>query len=88
MIYKSQNLSIDLDKTTRIYPAVILHVDNEEVQVSLEWAELKKDQIDISYYALIFDFDKLGSEITNRQMLKFDNQESLINEMKNLSKYL
>ncbi|MEA1916250.1 MAG: hypothetical protein U9N42_01850 [Campylobacterota bacterium] len=88
MIYKKQNYEIDLSCITRLYPAAILIVDSEEVQVSLEWAELKKDSIEVEFYALIFDFDALGEEITSRVMLKFNTQAELIDEMKEVSKVL
>ncbi len=57
MIYKTQGFEIDLKQITRLYPAVSIQAGGERAQVSLEWAELKQDVIEIEAYVLVFDCD-------------------------------
>ena len=50
MLYEAQGLTLDLAKITRLYPAAIVEGAGAEAQVSLEWAELKKEEVKIAEY--------------------------------------
>lgn len=88
MMYESQGHAIDLTQITRLYPAATVDVHGEEAQVSLEWAEMKKDEVNLSGYVLVFDFDPPGEVPDNRIMLRFDTQEALISAMQEVGALL
>jgi hypothetical protein len=81
MIYEAQGHRIDLGKITRLYPAATVRAGGETAQVSLEWADLKKDQVPIEAYVLVFDFDPLGEVPENRIELLYESKETLIAAM-------
>ncbi len=78
MTYEAQGHKIDLTKLTRLYPAATVRAGGEIAQVSLEWAELKKDEVPIEAYVLVFDIDPLGEVPENRIELVYETKEALI----------
>jgi len=88
MIYKYADEEYDLTKVTRLYPAAIVEIPGEEgAQVSLEWAELKKDVVTISYFVLVFDFDPVGEVPTNRKELICKSKDELFAVMNEVNVY-
>ncbi len=87
-IYKVKNREINLQKITRLYPAVTVNVSGERAQVSLEWAKMKKDVIDIESYVLVFDIDPLEEVPKNRIELVYETEEELISAINDVAKYL
>ncbi|MEA2111858.1 MAG: hypothetical protein U9P71_07405 [Campylobacterota bacterium] len=85
MTYKAQGYEIDLSKTTRLYPAVTINAGGETAQVSLEWAELKHDVIEVVSYVLVFDVDPLEEVPKNRIELNFKSRDALIEAMQEVS---
>lgn len=85
MVYEAQGLALDLRKVTRLYPAAIVAGAGTEGQVSLEWAELKKDEVEIAEYVLVFDFDPPGEVPSQRQLLRFKTRTALIETMQAVS---
>jgi hypothetical protein len=85
MLYNAQGLTLDLSKITRLYPAAIVEGAGAEAQVSLEWAEMKKEEVRIAEYVLVFDFDPPGEAPVQRQMLHFGTKEALFETMQTLS---
>lgn len=81
MIYKAQGHTLDLTKITRLYPAATVEAAGEVAHVSLEWAELKKEEVPISAFILVFDFDPLGEIPENRIELLYESREELIAAM-------
>ncbi len=81
MIYEAQGHRIDLKRITRLYPAATVRAGGEVAQVSLEWADLKKDQVPIESYVLVFDVDPLGEVPENRVELCYGSKEELIAAM-------
>ncbi len=81
MIYEAQGHRIDLKCITRLYPAATVRAGGEVAQVSLEWADLKKDQVPIESYVLVFDVDPLGEVPENRVELRYGSKEELIAAM-------
>ncbi len=88
MIYKAQGHHIDLEQVTRLYPAVMIYAGGERAQVSLEWAALKQDVIEIEAYVLVFDFDPLDALPHNRVMLEFTCKEALMQSMKEVAQMM
>jgi hypothetical protein len=88
MIYFSSEGEIDLSKVTRLYPAALISAAGESASVSLEWADLKKDQITLEAYVLICDFDPVGEAPINRVELRFETKEKLFEAMNEISETL
>lgn len=88
MIYFSSGYEIDLSKVTRLYPAALISAGGESASVSLEWANLKKDQITLESYVLICDFDAVGDVPINRIELRFETKEELFKAMNEISTLL
>jgi len=80
--------TIDLTKVTRLYPAVLINAGGESASVSLEWAEMKKEQITLESYLLVCDFDPVGEVPVNRKELRFATKEELFEAMKQISDLL
>lgn len=87
MTYEAQGHTIDLSKITRLYPAAIVEAGGERAQVSLEWARMKKDEVPIAAYVLVFDFDPLGEVPENRIELVYETQDKLMEAMREVSGY-
>jgi len=88
MIYEYKDQEFDLTKVTRLYPAAVVEVPGEEgAQVSLEWADLKKDVVTIAYYVLVFDFDPVGEVPVNRKELICEKKEELLEVMTAVNTY-
>jgi hypothetical protein len=87
MIYKAQGKEIDLGRITRLYPAATVVAGGERAQVSLEWAEMKKNVVSVSAFVLIFDVDPLGEVPNNRIELVYQTKEELIEAMQEVAEY-
>jgi hypothetical protein len=85
MIFTAQGHNINLNKTTRLYPAATIKAGGESAQVSLEWAQMKADVIEVLSYVLVFDFDPLEEIPRNRIELVYDSKEALIEAMREVS---
>lgn len=85
MIFEVDGKRIDLEKITRLYPAALIHAGGESASVSLEWAELKADQITLEAYVLICDFDPVGEVPLNRIELRYATKEELFDVMQEIS---
>ena len=88
MIYEAQGLKIDLSKITRLYPAATVVVEGETAHVSLEWADIKENEVHISAFILVFDFDPLGEKISSRMELNYSTKAELIEAMQDVAQYL
>lgn len=88
MIYVADGKEIDLMKITRLYPAALIHAGGESASVSLEWAEMKAEQITLEAYVLICDFDPIGEIPLNRIELRYTTKEELFNAMQEIAQKL
>lgn len=86
MIYSSKGGDIDLSQLVRLYPAVVVDMQGEVAEMSLEWIELYGDKVKVVHYVLVFDSTQNGDEEKNRVVLTFDTKEELINEMQEVAK--
>ncbi len=92
MIYKSKEGDLDLGKLTRLYPAVVVEVDGEMAEMSLEWMDMNAEaqnsgKVNIVHYVLVFDFIPLNEDVKNRTTLVFETKDELIDEMQEVSKF-
>ncbi|MBT5934439.1 hypothetical protein [Sulfurimonas sp.] len=87
-IYKSVEGDLDLFRITRLYPAVVVDMQGEVAEMSLEWEELYGDKVKIVHYVLVFDFTPLNEDVKERTTLIFTSKEALIKEIQEVAKYL
>lgn len=88
MIYKSKEGSLDLSKVTRLYPAVVVDMQGEVAEMSLEWEELYGDKVKVVHYVLVFDFTPLHEDVKDRTTLVYETKEELLAEIQEVAKYL
>lgn len=88
MIYEADGKEIDLLKITRLYPAALISAGGESASVSLEWAEMKAEQITLEAYVLICDFDPVGEVPINRIELRYATKEALFEAMQEIAQKL
>ncbi len=87
-IYKTEEGDLDLSRITRLYPAVVVDMQGEVAEMSLEWEELYGEKVKIVHYVLVFDFTPLNEDVKERTTLIFSSKEALIEEIKEVAKYL
>ena len=85
MIYKSTIGDIDLEKLTRLYPAVVVDMHGEVAEMSLEWAELYGDKVKLLSYILVFDFTPIGADERQKKILEFTTKEELVDVMQEVA---
>jgi 5S rRNA maturation endonuclease (ribonuclease M5) len=88
MIVVVEGKEIDLCKITRLYPAALISAGGESASVSLEWAELKAEQITLEAYVLMCDFDPVGEVPLNRIEVRFETKEELFALMQEIAQKL
>ena len=80
-----QGEQIELDHIVRLYPAAIMTLpDGDTVQVSLQWAETKFDEINVTGFVLVFDFGINAEEEKLKKEFFYDSfvgLESAIKEV-------
>jgi len=87
-VYVYDGGEVDLSLVTRLYPAALISAGGESAQVSLEWADMKKEQITLEAYVLICDFDPVGEVPVNRVEIRFETKEELFGAMNEISELL
>jgi len=85
LIYKSKEGDLDLSKVTRLYPAVVVDMQGEVAEMSLEWIDLYGDKVKTLHYVLVFDFTPLNEDVKERTVLTFERREDLIEEMQRVA---
>jgi predicted nucleotidyltransferase len=88
MIYKSKEGDLDLTKVTRLYPAVVVDMQGEVAEMSLEWEELYGDKVKIVHYVLVFDFTPLNEDVKDRTVLVYETREALLEEIQKVAPLL
>lgn len=87
MIYHSIIGEIDLSKLTRIYPAVVVELNGEVAEMSLEWVELYGDKVKILSFVLVFDFTPPAQDEKDKKILEFKTKKELIIAMQEVSQF-
>jgi len=81
MIYKSKEGDLDLSKLTRLYPAVVVDMQGEVAEMSLEWVELYGEKVKLLSYILGFSFTPLPADVREQVTLSYETKEELIATM-------
>jgi len=81
MIYKSKDGDISLENLTRLYAAVVIDMQGEVAEMSLEWFDLYGDKVKLVEYVLVFDYTPPGEDIKKRTVLKYETKDELIATM-------
>jgi hypothetical protein len=84
-LYTYDGGEIDLSLVTRLYPAALISAGGESASVSLEWADMKKEQVTLEAYVLICDFDPVGDVPVNRVEIRFETKEELFGAMSEIA---
>jgi hypothetical protein len=84
-LYVYDGGEIDLSLVTRLYPAALISAGGESASVSLEWADMKKEQITLESYVLICDFDPVGEVPVNRIEIRYETKEALFAAMNDIA---
>ena len=87
MIYKSKQGDLDLTKVTRLYPAVVIDMQGEIAEMSLEWMQSNGDKVKLLHYVLVFDMTPLTEEVKNKKTLTFATREELITQMTEVARF-
>ena len=92
MIYKSSEGDLDLSKITRLYPAVVVDMQGEVAEMSLEWMEMneevvKSGKIKVVHYVLVFDFTPMSEDVKERTTLVFETKDALMDEIQVVAKF-
>ena len=88
MIYNSKEGEIDLSRLTRIYPAVVVDMQGEVAEMSLEWEEIYGEKVKIVSWVLVFDFTPPHEEKRERTVLNFESKEALLEEIQKVAPLL
>ncbi len=88
LLYQTNKGELDLSKLTRLYPAVVVELDGDVAEMSLEWSEINEDKVKIISYVLVFDFTPAEVEEKVKTSLYFNKKEDLFNEMQKVSEVL
>ncbi|MDQ1264153.1 MAG: hypothetical protein QG559_1154 [Campylobacterota bacterium] len=87
MIYKTKIGDIDLSRVIRLYPAVVIELDGDIAEMSLEWAEMNGEKVKINSYVLVFDFTQSGEKSRDKKELHFDSRDELIFAMQEVAQF-
>ena len=81
MIYQSKEGNISLEKLTRLYAAVVIDMQGEVAEMSLEWFDLYGEKVKLIEFVLVFDYTPAGENIKNRKVLSYETKDDLIATM-------
>jgi len=87
LIYKSSEGALDLSKLTRLYPAVVVDMQGEVAEMSLEWEELYGDKVKIVHFVLVFDFTPPNEDVRDRTVLTFQTKDALLAEIQKVAPF-
>ena len=92
MIYNSKEGDLDLSKITRLYPAVVVDMQGEIAEMSLEWIDMNAEVVEsgkvkIVHFVLVFDFTPLNEDVKDRTTLIFKTRDELIDEIQVVAKF-
>lgn len=87
MIYKSKDGDISLEKITRLYGAVVIDMQGEIAEMSLEWFDLYGDKVKLINYVLVFDYTPPGENVRDKRVLEFETKETLIEAIQEVAQF-
>jgi hypothetical protein len=87
MIYKSKEGDISLENLTRLYSAVVIDMQGEIAEMSLEWYDLYGEKVKLINFVLVFDYTLPGENIRDKKVLEFSSKDELIEVMREVALY-
>ncbi|HIP15423.1 MAG TPA: hypothetical protein EYG74_08040 [Sulfurimonas autotrophica] len=87
MIYKSKDGDISLENLTRLYGAVVIDMQGEIAEMSLEWFDLYGDKVKLINFVLVFDYTPPGENQRDKKVLEFDTKDALIETMQEVAQF-
>jgi len=87
MIYKSKDGDISLENLTRLYAAVVIDMQGEIAEMSLEWHDLYGDKVKLLKYVLVFDYTPTGEDVRDKKVLEFDSKDELLVIMSEVAQF-
>ena len=87
MIYKSKDGDISLKNLTRLYSAVVIDMQGEVAEMSLEWFDLYGDKVKLLNFVLVFDYTVSGEDVRDKKVLEFETKEELIEVMSEVAEF-
>jgi len=87
MIYNSKDGAISLENITRLYAAVVIDMQGEVAEMSLEWFDLYGDKVKLLEFVLVFDYTPAGEDVKDRKVLKFETKEELLATMSEVAEF-
>jgi len=85
--YEYKGEAISLENLTRLYGAVVIDMQGEVAEMSLEWFDLYGDKVKLLHYVLVFDYTPPGEDIRKRKVLEFATQDELIDTMQEVAQF-
>jgi hypothetical protein len=87
MIYKSKEGDISLENLTRLYSAVVIDMQGEIAEMSLEWYDLYGEKVKLINFVLVFDYTLPGENVRDKKVLEFSSKDELIEVMREVALY-
>jgi len=87
MVYKSKDGDISLENLTRLYGAVMIDMQGEIAEMSLEWFDLYGDKVAFLSYVLVFDYTPPGENVRDKKVLEYETKEELIAAMSEVAQF-
>ena len=87
MIYKSRDGDVSLENLTRLYSAVVIEMQGQVAEMSLEWFDLYGEKVKLVSFILVFDYTPPGGDIRDKKVLNFDTKDELITVMNEVAQY-
>jgi len=87
MIYKSKDGDISLEKLIRLYSAVVIDMQGEVAEMSLEWFDLYGEKVKLISFVLVFDYTLAGEEVRDRKVLEYQTKDELISAMTEVAQF-
>ena len=86
MTYQSKDGAISLNKLTRLYAAVVIDMQGEVAEMSLEWFDLYGEKVKLLEFVLVFDYTPPAEDVKDRKVLSFETKDELIATMSEVAK--
>ncbi len=87
MVYKFKDEEISLENLTRLYGAVVIDMQGEIAEMSLEWFDLYGDKVAFKAFVLVFDYTPVGENVRDKKVLSFETKEELIEAMSEVAQF-
>jgi len=85
--YEYNGEMISLENLTRLYGAVVIDMQGEVAEMSLEWYDLYGDKVKLLHYVLVFDYTPPGEQVRDKKVLEFATQDELIDTMQEVAQF-